>query len=134
MLSTVLGTLRLSVIFHWNKLLHLHFIKQKCEFFPKALKYGFSTHHFEKSTSIKQIFTLIHSEPLACSLRLISGDSTPPYLAVEVVLCLMQKVIEFIQTLAGHLAVECSIRANVGHFDICVHGIHLERAKVHGDI
>lgn len=41
----------------------------------------------------------------------------------------MQKVIEFVQTLARHLAVECSVGANVSHFDICVHGIHLEQAN-----
>lgn len=48
---------------------------------------------------------------------------------MEVVLCLMQKVVEFVQTLARHLAVECAIRANISHFDICVHCINLERTK-----
>jgi hypothetical protein len=48
---------------------------------------------------------------------------------MEIVLYLMQKVTELIQTLAGHLAIERSIGANVSHLDICVHGINLEQAK-----
>lgn len=60
----------------------------------------------------------------------LRGDDAVPYLAVEVVLYLMQKVVKLVQTLTWHLAVECAIRANVCHSDIRVHGINLEQ-KTH---
>lgn len=52
-------------------------------------------------------------------------DAAQPYLTVEVFLYLMQKVVELVQTLTRHLAVECAIGANVSHSDISVHGINL---------
>ena len=54
-------------------------------------------------------------------------DATQPYLTVEVFLYLMQKVVELVQTLTRHLAVECAVGANVSHSDISVHGINLEQ-------
>lgn len=60
------------------------------------------------------------------------GRRPGPYLAMEVVLYLMQKVVELAETLTRHLTVECAVRADVGHSDICVHGIHLGQ-RTHRD-
>lgn len=46
---------------------------------------------------------------------------------MEVVLYLVQKVVELVQTFTRHLAVESAIRANIRHSDICVHCIDLEQ-------
>lgn len=67
---------------------------------------------------------------LICNFKtILEVDDAPPYLTMEVVLYLMQKVIELVQTLTRYLAVECAIRANISYSDICVHGINLEGTK-----
>lgn len=43
----------------------------------------------------------------------------------------MQQVVELVQTLTGHLAVEGAVGADVGHSDIGVHGINLEQRAHH---
>lgn len=51
---------------------------------------------------------------------------------MEVVLYLVQKIVELVQTFTGHLAVECAIGANISHSDIGVHSINLEQRTHQG--
>ena len=62
----------------------------------------------------------------------LEGDDALPYLTAEVVLYLMQDVVELVQALARHLAVEGAIRANISHPDICVHSVDLEQRTCRG--
>lgn len=63
---------------------------------------------------------------------ILEVDAAWPYLTMKVFLYLMQKVVELVQTLTRHLAVECAVGANISHSDICVHGIDLKQRTHQG--